>query len=269
MEQTADHRTCQIHSLVADVVSVLLLVAIQRAVQQLVHHIAQVERLLAVAVGAEVHVDVRQHDLLKETARELDSFGSRPRSVLIDHFRMARRDEVQRFLPLIALAQTHLARSALRCLDERRPEPLHHLHIVEVLHARPAARPPYIADVLDDRSVVLAPQRAEENAHRDFIAQRGQLRPDAVFVFDLGLRGVRIHAEHEGLRRHAAPFWHASDLGRPGVFRRLLLFEHIDFVGGLALLGDDGLLAAVNDEITSLIIDTLAYAGTALIIETI
>ena len=127
----------------------------------------------------------------------------------------------------------------------------------------------YIADVLDDRSVVLAPQRAEQNAHRDFVAQHGQFRPDAVFVFDLGLRGMRIHAEHERLRRDAAPVWHASDLGRPGVFRRLLLFEHIDFVGGLALLGDDGLLAAVNDEITSLVIDTLAYAGTALIIETI
>ena len=105
MEQTADHRTCQIHSLVADVVSVLLLVAIQRAVQQLVHHIAQVERLLAVAVGAEVHVDVRQHDLLQETTRKLDSLGPRPRSVLIDHFGMARRDEVQRFLRVIAFSQ--------------------------------------------------------------------------------------------------------------------------------------------------------------------
>ena len=105
MEQTADHRTCQIHSLVADVVSVLLLVAIQRAVQQLVHHVAQVERLLAVAVGTEVHVDVRQHDLLQETTRKLDSFRPRPRSVLIDHFGMARRDEVQRFLRVIASSQ--------------------------------------------------------------------------------------------------------------------------------------------------------------------
>lgn len=98
VEQAGDHRARQVHALVGDVVAVFLLGAAQRTVQQLVHHVPQVEALLDAAVGAHLHADVWQEVLLQQAARVVNSLRLCPRAIIARHVRTALRDEVQGIL---------------------------------------------------------------------------------------------------------------------------------------------------------------------------
>lgn len=80
---------------------------------------------------------------------------------------------------------------------------------------------------------------------------------------------MRVHAQLQRLRETIRALGNAAHLRRPRELGGLVLLEHVHLVRRLALLGDDDLLVAVDDEIASLVVYALADARQSLLAHSI
>mmetsp|Transcript_57051 Transcript_57051/g.100150 ORF Transcript_57051/g.100150 Transcript_57051/m.100150 type:complete len:315 (+) Transcript_57051:1925-2869(+) len=231
-ELTAQQWARKVQALLTKMITIVLLNAAQRAHQHLVHRVANEEGLLGLAVlhGA----DVGQSFFLQNLTGILNTLAT------------------HHTLGAASLAD-EIKRRGLRAdrarLLERRAEALHHLQIRKVIN-----------NVFEHILVRDEAQRAEHNHHRNGLANVGQRAADLVAINSELATGLVHLQSHGGSGARAGRDVRAS-LTHPLELVRLHLPEHVDVVVGQTLLGDNDLLRAVDDEITTLVEDALTYLG--------
>ena len=257
-EQGGEERAGEVEPLGAKVVAVVELAALERGEEEAVHHVAEEEGLLGVLPGRHRHV--REHLLLEDLLGVVDAAvarqgrdGAAAADEVESDLRVRMKEERERERKgqheLVEVragrgeeeerTATHVSRLDRERVLETGLHELEHLGVGALIH-----------DVVEDVLVGDDVERAEDDDDRNVGADVGDRALHRRARLALG---AAHHLDLERRDRLAALLDGRPDLGEVRDGRRLRLGEHVDAVRRHALLSDEDLLRAVDDEVAALL----------------